>query len=83
MCCIWNRQSGASCRFDYSLYGKLQALFPEFGAVLEDTAFGADVTLTFRIREDRFAAFEKALTEKPTERFKRPCWNPVCGYALI
>ena len=50
--------------FDYSLYGKLQALFPEFGAVLEDTAFGADVTLTFRIREDRFAAFEKALTEK-------------------
>lgn len=63
---ILHMNPSVRCRlsFDYALYGKLSALLPEYGAVLEDTAFGAEVVLTFLVREDRYPAFLKALTEK-------------------
>ena len=48
---------------DYSFYGRLANLLPDFHVQTEASDFGAAVTLTLRIRADRLPAFEKALTE--------------------
>jgi len=48
---------------DYSLYGKLQNLLCEFGAVTLQDDFGAEITLTLRMEADKLPAFSKQLSE--------------------
>ena len=48
---------------DYGLYGKVERLLPNYHAVLLDTAFAADVTLTVRLRAERVRALCDALSE--------------------
>ncbi|MCI8601260.1 MAG: YigZ family protein [Oscillospiraceae bacterium] len=48
---------------DYSLYGKLTYMLPQYGVEVTGTDFTDLVTLRLKIRADRQAAFEKALTE--------------------
>ncbi len=48
---------------DYSLYGRLQNLLPDFGAVTLEDDFGAQITLTLRMETDKLPAFSKQLSE--------------------
>jgi len=54
-------EAEVSC--DYAFYGKLAYLLPEYGAKTEGSDFGERVTLRLLLREDRFEAMQKALTE--------------------
>lgn len=49
--------------FDYTLYGKISYILPDFKVRAERSDFGEFVTLELLIRSDRAEAFEKALTE--------------------
>ncbi len=55
----------ADLRFsvDYTLYGKVQYLLPEYGAQVLDTDFAADVTLTVRLRAERAEALKAFLLD--------------------
>ncbi|MCI8622139.1 MAG: YigZ family protein [Provencibacterium sp.] len=48
---------------DYGLYGKINYLLPQFGILTLDSDFGAEVTLTLRIRRENRPGFEKKLQE--------------------
>ena len=48
---------------DYGFYGRLAALVPETGGTVENTDFGAEVTMTFRLPAEKEDAFRKQLTE--------------------
>ena len=48
---------------DYGFYGRLGALVPESGGMVEDTDFGAEVTVTFRLPAEKEALFRSQLTE--------------------
>ena len=48
---------------DYGFYGRLSSLVPESGGTVEDTDFGAEVTMTFRLPAEREDAFRRQLTE--------------------
>ena len=48
---------------DYGFYGRLSTLVPEFGGIVENTDFGENVTLTFRLPSDKEDIFRKELTE--------------------
>ena len=48
---------------DYGFYGRLSTLVPEFGGIVEDTDFGENVTLVFRLQAKDEDAFRAALTE--------------------
>lgn len=48
---------------DYSMYGRLSGLIPSCGGVVDDTQFGADVTLDFHISPEDRPAFEKQLAD--------------------
>lgn len=48
---------------DYSFYGKLTYLLPDFRARILSSDFGAEVCLELLLRADRLEAFSKALTE--------------------
>lgn len=48
---------------DYGFYGRLSTLVPEFGGIVEDTDFGENVTLVFRLQSKDEDAFRAALTE--------------------
>ncbi|MBQ9945481.1 MAG: YigZ family protein [Clostridia bacterium] len=50
-------------RCDYSFYGRLSTLVPEFGGIIEETDFGENVTLVFRLKSSDEDAFRAALTE--------------------
>ncbi len=54
---------------DYSFYGKLAACIPEWGGIVEDTQFGADVTVRVRIRAEREAFFCETLFDASNGRF--------------
>ncbi|HIT52660.1 MAG TPA: YigZ family protein [Candidatus Fimivicinus intestinavium] len=54
---------------DYSFYGKLAAYIPEWGGIVEDTQFGADVTVRVRIRAEREAFFCETLFDASNGRF--------------
>lgn len=63
---------------DYGFYGRLSTLVPEFGGIIENTDFGENVTLVFRLPskdEDNFrsalteASFGKVFAEKTGEKF--------------
>lgn len=49
--------------FDYSLYGKISYILPQFGIVVEHSDFTDVVTLELLIRADRHEAFQRELTE--------------------
>ncbi|HAM68231.1 MAG TPA: YigZ family protein [Ruminococcus sp.] len=48
---------------DYGFYGRLSSLVPESGGTVEDTDFGAEVTMTFRLPAEMEEPFCRALTE--------------------
>lgn len=48
---------------DYGFYGRLSSLVPESGGTVEDTDFGAEVTMTFRLPAEKEEAFRRELTE--------------------
>ena len=48
---------------DYGFYGRLSSLVPESGGTVEDTDFGAEVTMTFRLPAEKEEPFRRALTE--------------------
>ena len=48
---------------DYGFYGRLAALVPETGGTVENTDFGAEVTMTFRLPAEKEDAFRNQLTE--------------------
>ena len=48
---------------DYGFYGRLSALVPESGGTVEDTDFGAQVSVTFRLPAEREENFRRQLTE--------------------
>ncbi len=50
-------------RCDYGFYGRLSTLVPEFGGIIEETDFGENVTLVFRLKSSDEDAFRAALTE--------------------
>lgn len=52
-----------SVTIDYSLYGKLQYLLPEYGIKVLDSAFGVSVVLTLLIRKERYPSFQKMFME--------------------
>lgn len=49
--------------FDYSLYGKISYILPNYNIAVETSDFGENVRLDLLIRQDRTAAFLKELTE--------------------
>ncbi len=53
----------ACLRCPYSMYERVRRLLEERAAVVEDSDFGAEVTLRVLIRADRSAEFETALRE--------------------
>ncbi len=55
-------------RTDYSWYGTVSKLLPQFGAKTLDSAFTEEVRLRFLIREDRLISFESALREATAAR---------------
>lgn len=60
----------SKCRIccDYNQYGRLSALIPEQGGVIDDSGFGEAVTLDFHIPSDKLAAFEKKLADSTCGR---------------
>ena len=48
---------------DYSLYGKLTYIFPQFHIKVLNTDFGETIRFSLLIRSERFAAFSKELSE--------------------
>ena len=48
---------------DYSLYGKLSYLLPDYEIKTLDSDFGAEITLRLLIKSSLFSAFEKAFRE--------------------
>ena len=50
-------------KLDYSLYGKLTYMLPEYGAVVKEADFAENVTLFIQMKQERQDAFAKALTE--------------------
>ena len=47
----------------YNQYGKVAALVQSLSAGLDDTVYGADVTLQFHIRPDNISSLEKSLAD--------------------
>ncbi|NLB36774.1 MAG: YigZ family protein [Clostridiales bacterium] len=48
---------------DYNFYGRLSSLITEFGGVVENTDFGENVTITFRLSADDVVQFNLKLTD--------------------
>ena len=48
---------------DYGFYGRLAALVPESGGTVENTDFGAEVTMVFRLPAEKEELFRQQLTE--------------------
>ncbi len=48
---------------DYTFYGKLETFIRDFGGVIENTDFGENVTLEFRIEKGMEASFDKKLKD--------------------
>ncbi len=52
-----------SVECDYNFYGKMNSLVPEFGGMVDDTDFGENVRMKFRIPSENESAFRKKLTD--------------------
>lgn len=48
---------------DYGFYGRLGTLIPEHGGIIESTDFAENVTVSFRLPQDKEGGFTAALTE--------------------
>ena len=48
---------------EYTFYGKLETFIRDFGGVIEDSDFGENVTLNFRIKKGTEEAFDKKLQD--------------------
>lgn len=48
---------------DYNFYGRINALIPEFSGVIDDTEFAENVTVKFRIPQEKEGEFQKKLTD--------------------
>ena len=48
---------------DYTFYGKLETFIRDFGGVIENTDFGENVTLEYRIEKGTEDAFDKKLKD--------------------
>lgn len=48
---------------DYNQYGKIQALIPESGGVIDGSEFTDNVIINFHMGEDELASFEKKLAD--------------------
>ncbi len=48
---------------DYTFYGKLETFIRDFGGVIENTDFGENVTLEYRIEKGTEASFDKKLKD--------------------
>lgn len=48
---------------DYPLYGRLAAMVPEWGGLIDGTVFEDRVQMEFRLPDDAVAAFERALAD--------------------
>lgn len=48
---------------EYTLYGKLNYVFPSYNVMVENSDFGAMVAIDLLIRKDRFEAFSKEIVE--------------------
>ncbi len=61
---------------DYNRYGKVSALIPQCGGVVDDSAFAANVEISFHINQQGFNSLSKQLADAtcgdvmPVEEFK-------------
>ncbi len=53
---------------DYTLYGKIEHFLNEHGILILSTDFGADVTVTVRLRTEDVLEFQKDITELTSAR---------------
>lgn len=58
-----------SVQCDYNFYGRLNSLVPEFDGIVDDTDFGENVTMKFRIPADREQEFQKKLIDTSFGKF--------------
>lgn len=58
---------------DYGSYGRLSGCIPEWGGIVEDTQFGAAVSVRVRIRAEKAPAFCAKLTDAGNGRFQAVC----------
>lgn len=56
-------------RVDYSLYGKLNYILPDYEVKLLDSDFGVEVTLRLLMKTSLFPGFEKAFREMTNGRY--------------
>lgn len=52
-----------SVECDYNFYGRMNSLVPEFGGIVDDTEFGENVVMKFRIPTDDEAKFKEKLID--------------------
>lgn len=68
-------------RCDYGLYGKIEHYINEHGILVVGSDFGADVSVTVRLRTEDVAAFEKGMVEltsaKATTEVISRGWNEM------
>lgn len=60
---IMCRCSQITVRCDYSLYGKLSYVFPEFGVKILDESFADDVSIKMLVKADKVEALKLKLTD--------------------
>ncbi|WP_243113087.1 YigZ family protein [Ruminococcus sp. Marseille-P6503] len=60
---IMRRCSEITVRCDYSLYGKLAYIFPEFGVKITDESFADDVSITVLVKEELAQKLKEKLTD--------------------
>lgn len=60
---VMRRCVNCSLSCDYDRYGKLASLIPECEGVIDDTVFGADVSISFHMEDGLLGSFEKKLAD--------------------
>lgn len=60
----------ATVKSDYTFYGRLPSIICRFGGVVEDTEFKDDVTVTFKIPENKFDMVNAEIFERSNGRYK-------------
>lgn len=68
-------------RCDYGLYGKIEHFIAEHGILVVSSDFGAEVSVTVRLRTEDVSAFEKDIVELTSARAKTEVisrgWNEM------
>lgn len=62
---------------DYSLYGKMETFIRDFGGVIENSDFGENVSLEFRIEKGTEADFDKKLQDITNGKLKFEIINEI------